>query len=386
MYESTTGSIAAATYDEVRIWRGVLSEAQLTQNAKDGPDACLLPAERPSGANLVHRWSFTSDTTDAVGGRTGVLNGVGARVEDGMLRLTGGPQGSSWAEMGVGLLPATGPFTIELWARKTADQSNARFLDIGTGQKNSFVMVWYSSASNPDFVEYNGTSYSNTMAPYAMNTMYHIAVVYDGAGTFRWERRDLTTGRLERSTSVQGAPLHCTLPTARFWLGHSWYKDLDSSSDYDEVRIWDGALTSAELKQSVLNGPDALLVPTRVRTGGITVTHQAELAAGFAYSGRLGLENALSIEVANPRDFAACSLLDVADDAIEHLQQLSVAFARSPMRGEFVLCGADQLTNEKLKTIALDVTINGVSQDGWKLRRKGDDILLLKESFVVFVR
>lgn len=386
MYEQTTGGVAAATYDEVRIWRGVLSEAQLTQNAKDGPDTCLTSGERPSGASLVHRWSFASDMTDAVGGRTGVLNGPGARVEDGMLRLTGGPQGSSWAEMGMGLLPSKGPFTIELWARKTADQTNARFLDIGTGQKTSFVMVWYSSASNPDFVEYNGTQYQKTMAPYTMNAMYHIAVVYDGVGTFRWERRDLTTGRLERSTSVQGAPLHCTLPNARFWLGHSWYKDLDSSSDYDEVRIWNGALTSAELTQSVLSGPDALFASAPVRAGCLAVTHQAELVAGFAYSGALDLENTLSIEVVNPRDFAARPLLDVADDAVEHLQQLSVAFARPPARSEFVLCGADRLTTESLKSIALDVTINGASQNGWKLRRKGDEVVLLKDSFVVFVR
>ncbi len=386
MYDPTTGSVASATYDEVRVWRGVLSEAQLTQNAKDGPDACLTLGERPSGASLVHRWSFTSDTTDAVGGRTGVLNGPGARVEDGMLRLTGGPQGSSWAELGVGLLPSTGPFTIELWARKTADQSNARFLDIGTGQKTSFVMAWYSSASIPDFVEYNGSQYQRTMAPYTMDTMYHIAVVYDGVGTFRWERRDLATGRLERSTSVQGAPLHCTLPNARFWLGHSWYKDLDSSSDYDEVRIWDGALTSAELAQNVLNGPDALFATAPVRAGGMAVTRQAELAAGFAYSGALDLENALSIEVVNPRDFAARPLLDVADGAVEHLRQLSVAFARPPMRSEFVLCGAGELSNNDVKAIALDVSVGGVPQTAWKLRRRDGQVVLLKEGFVVFVR
>ena len=41
-----------------------------------------------NGATLAHRYSFDTDTTDSVGGNTGVLAG-GATVSSGKLSLTG---------------------------------------------------------------------------------------------------------------------------------------------------------------------------------------------------------------------------------------------------------------------------------------------------------
>ena len=47
--------------------------------------APFLPAQ---GATLSHRYSFDADTTDSVGGNTGILEG-GATISSGQLTLTG---------------------------------------------------------------------------------------------------------------------------------------------------------------------------------------------------------------------------------------------------------------------------------------------------------
>ena len=44
------------------------------------------------------------------------------------------------------------------------------------------------------------------------------------------------------------------------WLGHSQFNDNDASASYNEVRLWNGALTQAQLAYNSLLGPDVLVV------------------------------------------------------------------------------------------------------------------------------
>jgi len=48
------------------------------------------------------------------------------------------------------------------------------------------------------------------------------------------------------------------LTQANMWLGHSEWPDNDANASYDEVRIWNAALTESQLQANSVLGPDAL--------------------------------------------------------------------------------------------------------------------------------
>ena len=50
-----------------------------------------------------------------------------------------------------------------------------------------------------------------------------------------------------------------------FWLGHSTGNDNDTNIDFDEVRIWNGALSADALTLSVEKGPSGGIVTAKPR-------------------------------------------------------------------------------------------------------------------------
>jgi len=223
-------------------------------------------------ANLLHRWSFTSDASDSVGGTTASLYGS-AEVQDGKLVLLGGNKGSSYANLGAGMVPTSGAFTIELWAKKTAVSSFGRIFDIGTGNNNYIFMAWNrASTANTDQLGYwytlNQLSFkgnADDRLAYDLNVFYHIAISYepqaDNTTLISFWRRNLLTGVVEKSatlTSAAGWTPSLLTEKATFWLGHSQWGEPDSASQYDEVRVWNTALTEEQLTWSARLGPDTL--------------------------------------------------------------------------------------------------------------------------------
>ena len=75
-------------------------------------------------------------------------------------------------------------------------------------------------------------------------------------------RRNAATGALEKSGSalIAGWSL-ADLPSPQFFLGHSQYHPVnyDANAEYDEVRIWHGVVSDADLDASAALGPDVKL-------------------------------------------------------------------------------------------------------------------------------
>src|ERR1051326_9021409 len=77
-----------------------------------------------ASAQLTHRYSFTSDASDSVGGANGTLHGV-ATVSGGQLQLNnpnfsnpGGPNpfpNGGYLSLPPSILPSSGSVTIEQW-------------------------------------------------------------------------------------------------------------------------------------------------------------------------------------------------------------------------------------------------------------------------------
>ena len=319
----TAGS-AKATYDEVRIWNGVLTEAQLSANAVAGPDA-PCGGEVKSGTatvggvtvrvgaegatidtngkdvefsapvssladGLVHRWSFNGDLSDSVGGMTATASGYSFVSLNGgqAVKLTGKASNTSCVDLGANVIPTDGSgATVELWARSDEVTGSARMFDIGNSGTNSIMMCWTSGKNvNADLLlvrhgkinnKVNQT-YTSELAPYTTGTEYHIAATYspnsDGSWTVQGYKQNLTTGVTEKH-SVLVPPSGWTLEKViqeHAYLGRAYDGAVDSAATYDEVRIYKRALSEAELMASAVAGPDADLSSALVKTGAGTLT------------------------------------------------------------------------------------------------------------------
>ena len=223
---------------------------------------------------LKHRWSFNGDYIDSVGGleATGIGDAISFNEDETAVCFTGDANSAGSLQLGVEIVP-TDAATIEIWATRTDTRTWSRVVDYGSDTRHYFQMAWSCSTDvNKDVVEVNDgtsssdkkTTFSNTMAQYAANTKYHISVTFttnaDGTTKLRWARRNVTTGVIEKSGVgiVPGWTLS-KLVAPKFYIGHSQFGgDKDAHAIYDEVRIWHGVLSDAELTANALLGPDAL--------------------------------------------------------------------------------------------------------------------------------
>lgn len=216
---------------------------------------------------LVHRWSFNGDLQDSVGG--GSATAVGnVTFADGCARLSGGTFGTSYLNLGKDVLPKNGKaVTLEIWATQRAIQDWSRIFDFGKGNANAnyITMTWTKGSDlQTDMIRiFNGAaSQSNYLAPYELGKEYHIAFVLEPISTGGWlataYKQDAVTGVTEARHSFTNANWSLTgqdLDTC--YLGHSRQSaNHDAAADYNEVRVWNRALTESELIASVGLGAD----------------------------------------------------------------------------------------------------------------------------------
>ena len=241
-------------------------------------------------SGLLHRWSFNGNLTDSVGNSDATLVNVGANnatLSDSDILLSGGSRSASdYVQLGSGLLSdAGGAVTIELWATPVSFQSWARIFDIGSSTAENLFMVWYQSTGNSDRVEWKDNetaTVNNTYAPYFF-TEYHIALVIapgtgsGGTTAVRWyvaPASDETFG--ESNGHFETANTLAELNDVNFWLGRSHYSsDATANARYNEVRIWDHALSAIELEQLHVLGPDSVEL-----SGALCADSPLEIAAG----------------------------------------------------------------------------------------------------------
>ena len=249
----------------------------------------------PANAKLAHRWSFTGNLNDSVGGSTAqILNndtvnvGKSSIQNAGSIGLTGGAKATSdYVNLGSNLisgLQAGGvkPVTIELWATQEAVQNWSRIFDFGKNDgvnpvaNQSLRMAWTQGTNlAADQVSWepiaNGAPGNS---PYVLWTPYHIVMTIVPAA---FTNGALTSGARvtwysspASSSQAAGHPLYGAKGTfntgagvdmrslidSACTLGRSMYADNTASATYDEVRIWKGALTETERELFQLLGPD----------------------------------------------------------------------------------------------------------------------------------
>lgn len=223
---------------------------------------CAVSAQ--GAVSLLHRYSFTTDTTDSVGTATGTLNGSAV--------VTGGKLdcftfGGSMSTPGIkSSVEDINDLTVEVWV--------ADVPPVLIAQSNLFS--WGDNGSTNDFCFYATHTAFGGNSLYVLNTPGGNAVNGEGTkveGTQHWVyvldktndvRRVYLDGVEESSVSLNGWGVDDMDHTsATYVLGDRHGPDgtKEMHGKIDEYRIWDGAMTAGQAAAAYALGPDDAAVP-----------------------------------------------------------------------------------------------------------------------------
>lgn len=236
-------------------------------------------------AVLTHRYSFTSDASDSVGGANGTLVGT-ANVANGMLQLDGGS--GDYVSLPPGLLGTYKSATLDIWASISTSQGPwSRIWGFADIAGSTIVHEFYLSPSwnNPPsaaFVSFGPPTDGGNLGPQAPplegNNLHLTVVLGDG-------ELELYTNGIPFITNLNVIAPADQAGTADNWIGYSPYGDAGITGTIDEYRIYNGRLTPGEIMASDLLGPDVTLATNAmlsIMESNRTVTLSWPLAdAGF---------------------------------------------------------------------------------------------------------
>lgn len=231
----------------------------------------------PATAELRHRWSFNGDLADSVGGSTAQLIdpdanaavGGQATLSSDDLLLDGGDRATSaYAQLGTNLLQGLKtPVTLEFWATPVAVLNWSRIFDFGSGTGEHLFMSWTQGTNlatdRVSWADVVTSTVDNSNQPLTLGTEFHLMMTIEpGAGSgsstlVTWyatpaASADLGAAQGSFSTTNQLAVFNDAVNL----LGRSQFTgDNTANARYNEVRIWNGAMTLAQREFSHDAGP-----------------------------------------------------------------------------------------------------------------------------------
>lgn len=263
------------------------------------------PDSRPTKARLAHRWSFNGSLADSVGGSDAVIVDVGnnnATLGANSVTMAGGAKASSdYVKLGSGLIGGrTTPVSIELWATQNQVQNWSRIFDFNLDTTEYLFMSWsVGTNGNVDRVAWKqapGTEAApanGSNSPYALGVPYHIVLTITPAVNTRGELAagSRVTVYSAPAGSASLGPARATFDTTYHLahlddlvnaLGWSPWADNTASATYDEVRIWEGALTLTERELYHSDGPDLIRDPDDLDGDGLRDAWEIAMFGGTA--------------------------------------------------------------------------------------------------------
>jgi uncharacterized repeat protein (TIGR03806 family) len=291
--------------DELRLYDHALTSTEVAANRDGGPDVLVTPPDPVVPPVPDHLWVFNAqaDSTvdfglafiDSVGGMVATLRGNGASLTGTALRLPGTTDGnqtagaiSAYLDLPNGIISARSAITFEAWAAPRSSKNWQRLFEFGrcatthgegaapgeildiasapgatAGYDNLGLTLNTGTNLNSQQLEgqYDGNApvYSSTTAATTAGTEYHyVFVIEDGVGTYgatgcraRWYRN----GALQNSMDFPF--LAGEMEDVNNWIGRSLYTgDSNSNLDLNELRIYNRAITPAEVLASYEAGAD----------------------------------------------------------------------------------------------------------------------------------
>jgi hypothetical protein len=243
-------------YNSNQLYRPVIENVMLlsdNRQVSDHADFDDLVIDRGtvgSTGPILHRWSFTTDGTDSVGGADAVLLN-GAHVEGGALVLDGV---DDYAELPIsGTLRVLTDVSVEMWVTWDNSRSWERFFDFGRDTSVYWFMTPSASQTGRPRVAITnsgnpGEQRIDAPDPFPYGTRTHVVYTLDGNGATD-QARLYIDGTLV-AVHHEDSPL---IPAELAWLNAVWLGRSQYGADpyftgaIDEFIIYSTVLTDLEV-------------------------------------------------------------------------------------------------------------------------------------------
>jgi autotransporter-associated beta strand protein len=243
------------------------------------------------------------------------------------------------------LLPTTNaPYTIQVWATDNQYQSWSRIFDFGSTAGGNSNLLWsWTEGTNPPGLVAPGPTSAGTYA-FGTGTEYNVSlVVYpNGPGSIvQWYAMD-TVGDLLGSGSLTTSWNISQLTQSNMWLGRSEYGDNDANATYQNVTIYNGALTQSQVVALNVAGPDASLpslVPilTTAAAPALPSTTPVTVAPNATFDVNGGTQQIASLNDATPGNGGSVVNSNTSNVAVLTLSPTGSATFSGPISGDISL-------------------------------------------------
>ena len=299
----------------------------------------LIALAATAQAALVNRWSFNSPAGAATSGTVFAdtiasvplqVRGIGATLDGTRVVLPGTTTGanpdstiSAYLDLPNGIVSSKTSVTIEIWAAPIASRNWQPLFEFGrmsiAGDGLGAPGEWTGGAvggpnsqgsdllgcsvqqggnlnSQYQVVMIDGgfqSAISSTLATTA-GTTYHYVITAQSNGATAWYRNGVLvgTGTIPFALSA--------IEDVNNWLGRSqWSANSTSNVAYDEVRIYNHALTQGEVAASLAAGQNANFAPPVLQPDSATLHHLQKVRVAVLANDAPGT-NAATVEVVTP--------------------------------------------------------------------------------------
>jgi len=225
---------------------------------------------------LIHRYSFTDDASDSVGGADGVLvnnTGAAAFVDGQAVMGNDGSQSNDsgtgdYIDLPNGLISSLTQMTVQVWATYT-DQTLAiwsRVLSFGesndgedssaSGSTSTYFTIQPNRNGNVAGFEYRNKGAVNETTldgRVALDEEVQYTLIHDDiANTIKFYLNGVVQAGIRTNVTLK------EFNDINVWLGRGQWNDPLFVGSFNELRMYDTALSAEEIVQSYLAGPDEL--------------------------------------------------------------------------------------------------------------------------------
>jgi len=220
--------------------------------------AVLTVANQPF---LVHRWSF-DDGTDSVSGSNATLFGS-ASYSGGQLVLLDGGHFASYANVNIGPTFASSPsLTFEGWYVDNAAANWAKVWMFGLSTANYIDYTPHRGDANhqasmsfdPLGAEVNTANLPFEPPVLTPSQLYHVVAAYDSVAN---KMNLYLDGVLVATNNMAGTDL-TLIQADQGYIGASLFNDPDVSGSIDELRVWRGVLSAAQVAATHFAGASSV--------------------------------------------------------------------------------------------------------------------------------
>jgi hypothetical protein len=263
-YSSSASNVVAVTKNGRLL---ALSAGSATLSASYGTTTTSTLVTVSNVPILLHRYSFTADASDSVGGANGTLAGA-AFITNGTVVLSGvGSSGTpgDYVDLPNDMFTNITTTSMEVWATDNGSATWARIWDFGNsaggentstgGGDNLFLTTPSGAASLRLAINIGSGEQQLNTTPPSVGSETHIVFVNDAAHNTGYL---YVNGALaDHNTNMTLAPADMG-STLNDWLGRSQYNDPLFNGSIDEFRIWNGQLSALQVAINTASGPDKI--------------------------------------------------------------------------------------------------------------------------------